>query len=177
MASKIEIQVVPEKCTGCRICELICSAGKHEEFNPKRSRVRIVKEERFFIDIPSICQHCSNPLCLKDCDSGAIEKTKEGYVVVDQEKCIACEECVAACPFDSIFMDPVDNKAIVCDLCQGNPKCVQWCPTEALTLQKDDSRTGRKKRTSSVKEARRLIQRWKIPMKEWERYHQKKNTH
>ena len=85
MEANIEIRVIPEKCTGCRICELICSAGKHEEFNPKRSRVRIVKEERFFIDIPSICQHCLNPLCVKSCDSGAIEKTKDGYVAIDQE--------------------------------------------------------------------------------------------
>ena len=113
---------------------------------------------------------------MKSCDSGAIEKTKDGYVAIDQEKCIACEECITACPFDAIFMDPVDNKAIVCDLCQGDPKCVQWCPTEALTLQKDNSTAGRKKRTSNVKEARRLIKRWKIPMEDWERYHPKNKT-
>ena len=166
------IRVSPEKCTGCRICELICSAGKHGEFNPKRARIRIVKMERFFIDIPSVCQQCAKPFCQKSCESGAIEKTDTGVMVVDQEKCIGCGDCVVACPFDAIFLDPVEDKAIVCDLCQGDPKCVQWCPTEALTLQLDIPEKDRKKPGSTAKEARLLFQRWKLPPEEWERYNQ-----
>jgi len=171
--AKIEIRVEPEKCTGCRICELVCSAGKHNAFNPKRSRVRIVKMERFFIDIPAICQQCPKPLCLDACESGAIEKTKSGPMVIDAEKCIGCEECIRACPFDAIFMDPVDKKAIACDLCQGKPRCVEWCPTKALTLQPDRSGPDRRKMSSIDKEAGKLLKRWKIPLKEWERYYQK----
>ena len=170
------IKVNPEKCTGCRICELICSADKHSEFNPKRSRVRIVKMERFFIDIPTVCQQCSKPLCLKSCDSGAIEKTDNGVMVVDREKCTGCGDCVSACPFDAIFLDPVDDKAIVCDLCQGNPKCVQWCPTEALTLQLDIPEKDRKKPGSTIKEARQLVKRWKLPLDEWEQYDQPRKS-
>ena len=166
------IRVDPEKCTGCRICELICSAQKNGEFNPKRSRIRIAKMERFFIDIPTVCQQCTKPLCRKSCESGAIEKADSGIMIVDQEKCIGCGDCVTACPFDAIFVDPVDDKAIVCDLCQGDPKCVQWCPTEALALQLDIPEKDRKKPGSTAKEAKLLVKRWKLPMDEWERYGQ-----
>ena len=172
---KKEIRVRPEKCTGCRICELICSSGKHNEFNPKRSRIRIVKMERFFIDIPTVCRQCDKPFCLKSCESGAIAKKIDGVVIIDKEKCVGCEECIAACPFNAIFMDPVEHKAIVCDLCGGDPKCVQWCPTEAITWQDIPSK-GRKKSGSVLKEAKRLVKRWGIPLEEWERYNQKKEV-
>ena len=51
------IQVNLEKCTGCRICELICSMTRHGESNPKRSRIHVFKLERFFVDVPDLPGH------------------------------------------------------------------------------------------------------------------------
>ena len=59
------------------------------------------------------------------------EKLK--IVVVDEEKCTSCRACVGACPYGIITMDPVDNKAIKCDLCNGDePACVAICPSFVL---------------------------------------------
>ncbi len=52
-----------------------------------------------------------------------------GVVVIDEQKCIGCKQCVQACPFGAIQMHPVTKKAIKCDLCGGKPKCVEICRT------------------------------------------------
>jgi Fe-S-cluster-containing hydrogenase component 2 len=51
-------------------------------------------------------------------------------MLVDQKKCTFCGACVKACPFGAIHADK--EAVIVCDLCGGNPKCVEWCPHGAI---------------------------------------------
>ena len=36
------------------------------------------------------------------------------------------------CPQESIFMDPINGLANICDLCRGEPQCVKWCPEEGV---------------------------------------------
>ncbi len=71
------IEVKMEKCTGCKLCELACSAVKTGVFNPKDSRIKVC-----LIDIPEIpvpvllesCDYCfGNPVCVRFCLPGAIE--------------------------------------------------------------------------------------------------------
>src|SRR3989339_1151362 len=131
MASLQQIRIYPEKCTGCRICESICAFGRHGEFNPKRSRIRIVKMERFFLDMPVVCQQCPEPSCVAACAAGALRKGGDHVVHVDEAGCTGCEGCMEACPFGGVSMDPQNSVAIICDLCLGSPECVQWCPTKA----------------------------------------------
>jgi Fe-S-cluster-containing hydrogenase component 2 len=51
-------------------------------------------------------------------------------VIVDRETCTSCGLCVTACPGQIPFLHPDDEKATICDLCGGEPKCVEVC-TEA----------------------------------------------
>jgi carbon-monoxide dehydrogenase iron sulfur subunit len=48
-------------------------------------------------------------------------------VLVDRQKCISCGICIKACPGEVPYMHPGDNKAVICNLCNGEPKCVEVC--------------------------------------------------
>jgi Fe-S-cluster-containing hydrogenase component 2 len=129
--SKIVIR--PEKCTGCRICELRCSITQEKVFNPSKARIRVMKSEPA-TDMPVLCFQCQKPPCGDICPVGAISKTENGVVVINEDNCIGCGLCVEACPFGAMFVHPEKNNPIKCDLCGGDPQCVKHCPTKALIL-------------------------------------------
>lgn len=146
-----KISIYPEKCTGCRLCELGCSFKKTGEFNPNYSRVRvsIFGEEAFYI--PILCTQCDEAWCLRACPSGAIYRDYGLRVVkVNKEKCVGCRMCTMACPFGTIYYYPPEGKAIKCDECDGQPECVIFCPTGAL-LYEEESIPSRRKRIETAK--------------------------
>ena len=53
---------------------------------------------------------------------------------MDSEICIGCMNCVTACLFGGIEMDPRTLKAVKCDLCEGNPACIKACEYGAINL-------------------------------------------
>ncbi len=121
-----------EFCTGCGLCQLACSLVKEKEANPARSRIFI---RRLVIDglmVPYICVNCKQPPCVEVCRRKAIIKDAQtGWVMIDKEKCNDCTLCVAACPFSAIIVTP-EKEVLLCDVCGGNPKCVEMCPTGAI---------------------------------------------
>lgn len=124
--------ISPEKCIGCRTCELVCSFNKENEFNPKNSAVSVLMYDEAAISVPMMCMHCEEAACQKVCTVSAISKDEEGNVIIDKDKCIGCKMCVSACPFGNISVHPKTRKMIKCDLCGGEAKCAQWCPTGAI---------------------------------------------
>ena len=126
-----KIRVIKDRCTSCGICEMVCSITKNGVLNPKQSRIR-VKEMFPIPGYPEVCTQCKNPLCKKACSVDAIENNNSGTVLVSYGKCIKCMKCVEACPFGTMFVDIHDGKPIKCDLCNGDPQCVRYCPTGAL---------------------------------------------
>jgi Fe-S-cluster-containing dehydrogenase component len=80
---KIErINVRPEMCIGCRLCELACSGGRLGVFDPTRSNIQIEMEGTPEIPVPKIrdtCDACNgDPRCLKVCPARVIIWDKEG---------------------------------------------------------------------------------------------------
>ena len=120
-------------CSGCRLCELWCSLKNAGSFNPHRARLRVM-EMGTGVDVPVTCQQCEDPACRAACPSEAIvydQKLK--IVMVDNDKCNSCQECIGACPYGMITMDPVTHKALKCELCHGDePVCVTQCPSKVL---------------------------------------------
>ncbi len=122
-----------EKCTGCRLCELVC-AVKHDGIsNPARSRVRVVKWEMEGLYIPMACQQCEDAPCMNGCPVGAISRNEAlNCVEVDYDVCIGCRTCVSVCPFGAMSYNAIDKKVIKCDLCDGDPQCARFCDMQAI---------------------------------------------
>lgn len=139
------IIISPDKCTGCRTCELTCSFNKHDDFNPKDAAISVHSFENEGIDVPITCLQCDEPDCVAACPVNALEKDElTGVVNYDSEKCIKCKLCVKACPYGSITYSPRLNEIIKCDECGGDPQCVKLCPSGAITYGELDSSLDRK---------------------------------
>jgi Fe-S-cluster-containing hydrogenase component 2 len=124
----------PERCTGCRACEAACSFKKEKVFSPELSRMRVVKLDEDGVDIPTGCEHCEGAPCIQICPVRAIKRKAEtGAVVVDQNACIGCKQCMVVCPFGAIHFDCAKKAVFKCDLCDGDPECVRWCFTGGVT--------------------------------------------
>ena len=121
-----------ELCTGCGICQLACSLVKEREANPAKSRIyikRIVMDGMMF---PQVCFNCKKPPCMEACRRKAIIKdAATGWVTIDRERCNNCALCIAACPYSAIVVTP-EKEVLLCDVCEGAPKCVEMCPTGAI---------------------------------------------
>ena len=121
-------------CSGCETCQLMCSLQNAGAFNPKKSRIKVVPLS-VGITIPVTCQQCEEPWCQRACPEKAIVPHKKmNLVVVDERKCTGCMACIGACPYGIMVYDPENKKALKCDLCGGDPSCVQYCPSKVLVL-------------------------------------------
>jgi carbon-monoxide dehydrogenase iron sulfur subunit len=148
-----------EKCTGCRLCELVCSVMHEGVSNPMRSRIKVVKWESEGLYIPMSCQQCEDAPCMSVCPVKAISRDESlDRVVVDYDKCIGCRACVAVCPFGAMGFDVNDRKVFKCDLCDGDPQCVRFCEEKAVDYVEADR--------VSVSKKRKAAQRLSVAQKE-----------
>jgi Fe-S-cluster-containing hydrogenase component 2 len=141
--------VEPEKCTGCRICETVCSLHQEKVVNPTRARIQIIKWDDVGIYIPMICQQCETAPCETVCPMRAIHKDENtGALLIDYDLCVGCKLCVTFCPFGGAGID-IEGKIIKCDLCKGDPQCVKNCEPEALQYLKASAVNIRKRRVAA----------------------------
>lgn len=158
--SALYVAADASRCTGCKACELACFAEHNHKSNcvgktvgtvtvPVTPKLYLVKGEG--ICLPIQCKHCEDAPCLNACAKHAITKIN-GQVIINEEKCIGCKDCVMACPFGAIAILPVSENgrpvnqlgselqkkaASKCDLCmgiEGGPACARACPNKALRV-------------------------------------------
>lgn len=158
---RFELEFHPELCAGCGCCEVACAqfhegdagATNRNHFTAK-PLIKSMGVSPSSANAPGwpqplamatfaefstneFCRQCDSPECLDICPENAIYvDSKTGARVVDEEKCVGCGECETACQFDMIHVNPETEKSIKCDLCNGDPQCVSWCPTNAITFKK-----------------------------------------
>ena len=130
----LTIAVVSSKaCLACRLCEMVCSLKHYGEVNPRRSRIRVSFDVWKGVKTIHVCQHCEEPLCADKCPNDALHHDEyTGLVLVDEEKCNGCGVCVSACPHEALWLDPIERKPLICDLCDGELLCTSICPVTAL---------------------------------------------
>lgn len=143
--TELIILIDPERCMGCRSCEIACAiehsisknlyAALIEKPKPK-PRITVLPVSNF--TVPMRCQHCKDAPCMAVCPTQAIQRTDEEFVILNPEKCIGCLMCALACPFGHPRYEKEYKTVIKCDFCidrirEGRePACVEACPTEAL---------------------------------------------
>ena len=128
------LNISPDKCTGCRQCELACSFEHGDGFNPSKSRIKIFEFHTEGRNVPYTCTQCADAWCVKACPVDAIVINREtGAKEVHDDVCVGCKVCTLACPFGTINYSQATGKVIKCDLCGGDPACAKACPTEAIT--------------------------------------------
>ena len=83
-------------CSGCQTCSVAC---KMENMTlPRCARTTVTETVRGAWEV-SLCNQCENPACVAACESNATWKNAAGVIVIDQEKCTGCAQCLTACPY------------------------------------------------------------------------------
>jgi phenylacetyl-CoA:acceptor oxidoreductase 27-kDa subunit len=92
-----------KRCMSCSSCVTAC---KQEHFTPpgilwSRLLVTDVGEypDATRLVYPVLCNHCREPVCVRVCPTGATVQREDGIVTIDPDKCVGCEYCVVACPY------------------------------------------------------------------------------
>ncbi len=124
------IKIDTDKCTGCRFCEMICSAfhaePKYSIVNSQRSRIRVYKDEgkRLFVPIKA------GPYTDVECSGRNI-------IIIKGKEYGECSFCRSSCPSRDLFKEPDSEIPLKCDMCGEpplpEPLCVKWCLPGALT--------------------------------------------
>jgi carbon-monoxide dehydrogenase iron sulfur subunit len=136
------------KCTGCRLCETVCSVMNAGVCNPERARIKIVRWEWEGLQIPTLCQQCDEPACVVVCPVKALSRDgKLGCVKLNSSLCIGCKLCLQVCPFGAVSYDFLKKELIKCEFCDGDPACVKFCETKALQFVDVSDASLRKKRS------------------------------
>jgi anaerobic dimethyl sulfoxide reductase subunit B (iron-sulfur subunit) len=84
------------------------------------------------------CNHCAMPACLAACPAQAITKMEDGTVIIDEEVCIGCQECIPACPYGVPQYKADTNTVGKCDGCYElrmngeSNACASTCAARAL---------------------------------------------
>ncbi|HHU04981.1 MAG TPA: 4Fe-4S binding protein [Clostridiales bacterium] len=137
------VYVNEQWCLGCHLCEYYCAfANSHINDMVKALKGReiypnIQIEEKGDVSFAVSCRHCSEPLCVKSCITGALS-IKDGVVRIDRNKCVGCFTCVLVCPYGAVV--PSEEGAVQkCELCVENaggaPACVKGCPNRAIVFE------------------------------------------
>ncbi|MEP0132117.1 MAG: 4Fe-4S dicluster domain-containing protein [Eudoraea sp.] len=148
------------KCKNAKKCIEACDHTHN--LTPDRPYIKVLEmqdnEKSSPYWMPKKCFQCDNPPCVKVCPVGATYKRTDGIVLVDNERCIGCRFCMAACPYSARVFNwgkpPGEDESIPyspetslpsqigtvgkCDFCpdmlRNNklPHCITACPNGVI---------------------------------------------
>lgn len=138
-----------ERCIGCHACSVACKVENsvylgmfrtkvyYHDFHGRNSAGKPALRRAF---LPTLCMQCEDAPCLDACPTDSISRGADGVVRIDTDSCDRSRDCIKACPYGAIHIDPVTQVADKCDFCSHRleagmqPACVEACPTEVLVF-------------------------------------------
>jgi Fe-S-cluster-containing dehydrogenase component/formate-dependent nitrite reductase membrane component NrfD len=131
-------------CIGCHACTTACKSENEVPLSVTRTYVKYVDvglfpHARRAFQVTR-CNQCDDAPCVAACPTAAMFTRRDGIVDFNKEICIGCKACMAACPYDAIFINPEDRAAEKCNFCAHRldvglePACVVVCPTAAIIV-------------------------------------------
>jgi len=136
--SQNEFFIDPNRCIGCQSCVQACAECDTHKGYPM-IHLEYVDRSHSTQTTPVVCMHCQSPTCAEVCPADAIKRTDDGVVqTASKPRCIACSNCVLACPFGVPKMKSDFELMMKCDLCYDRttegkkPMCASVCPSQAL---------------------------------------------
>ena len=132
------------RCIGCHACTTACKSENLVPLSVTRTYVKhvdvgVFPQARRAHQVTR-CNQCAHAPCVTACPTAAMFKRADGIVDFDKSICIGCKACMAACPYDAIFINPEDHSAEKCNFCAHRidvglePACVVVCPTQAILI-------------------------------------------
>ena len=154
------IAIEPDSCIGCGTCLAACSQG--HRLAGLQAEPRLAMTSTYEVTAAVTCHHCEGAPCMAVCPVGAITRTDEGVVTVNEQTCVGCKLCACVCPFGAIhpagtsiagvagisFDTPTFPKgtspllaweigvytaAVKCDMCAYDPSGEPHCVKACLT--------------------------------------------
>jgi len=137
------VYVNEQWCLGCHLCEYNCAfaaSGKRDMASALmgikiRPKIRVESDGKICFAVS--CRHCTEPLCVKSCITGALS-VDNGVIEVDKDKCVGCYTCIMICPYGAIMPGSDGSVIQKCELCTqngGTPACVEGCPNRAIVFE------------------------------------------
>lgn len=120
----------PDLCTGCRICESICSKLYFKEEDREKSAIKIEEKDGVYEIIT--CTQCGE--CVHICPVQAIERRKN-TIFINKKECIHCLSCVGFCPEGSMGHHGDVEAPFKCISCGS---CVKECREEAIYMLREE---------------------------------------
>lgn len=133
-----EFFIDPNRCIGCQACVHACSECETHKGH-SMIHLEYIDRGQSVQTVPVVCMHCESPTCADVCPADAIKRTGDGRVMTARKpRCIACSNCVLACPFGVPKMMSEFDLMMKCDMCYDRtstgrkPMCASVCPSGAL---------------------------------------------
>jgi Fe-S-cluster-containing dehydrogenase component len=137
---RYEFFVDPARCIGCQSCIQACTECETHK-GLSMIQLDVVDRGGSTQTVPMVCMHCDSPTCAEVCPADAIKRTEDGVVQTARKpRCIACSNCVLACPFGVPKMNSRVGLMMKCDMCYDRtsvglkPMCASVCPSQALAF-------------------------------------------
>jgi Fe-S-cluster-containing dehydrogenase component len=134
----LQFYIDPNRCIGCQACVQACSECDTHR-GTSMIHLEYVERAASVQTVPVVCMHCEQPTCAEVCPADAIKRTGDGVVQSARKpRCIACGNCVLACPFGVPEVYEDKQLMMKCDMCYDRssvgkkPMCATVCPSQAL---------------------------------------------
>ena len=136
----LDFFIDPSRCIGCQACVQACSEC---DTHKGHSMIHLEYVDRGVSTqtVPVVCMHCDSPTCAEVCPADAIKKNEDGIVQTARKpRCVACNNCVLACPFGVPKVNSDFELMMKCDMCYDRtsagktPMCASVCPSGALAF-------------------------------------------